>query len=170
MRCWKCCPASSIHFWHLFRKYAFTQINSISEIQSISRLILSFNCCNAWGLVTCTFFFRCSIDKNRKSPHIRRIESKWNWLYFVNRINPCKCRFPKKMPEMCGWRRTTFPTSHVIRFVIIFFVVLLYCRPSCSGGIAFDLQARAWAISRCHRHPTYYWRHLSKRHCMHVYI
>ena len=49
MRCWKCCPPSSTHFWRLFRKYAFTQINSISQIQSISCLILAFNSSNVWG-------------------------------------------------------------------------------------------------------------------------
>ena len=49
MRCWICFPHSSTHFWHLFRKYALTQINSISEIQSISRLILAFNSSNVWG-------------------------------------------------------------------------------------------------------------------------
>ena len=43
----------------------------------------------------------------------------WNWLYFGNWINPCECTFPKKMPEMCG-RRRTFPTTHIIRNVIIF--------------------------------------------------
>ena len=48
--CWKCCPPSSTHFWHLFRKCAFTWIKSISEIQSISRLILVFNSSNVWGV------------------------------------------------------------------------------------------------------------------------
>ena len=33
-----------------FRKLAFTWINSIYEIQSISRLILAFNSSNMWGL------------------------------------------------------------------------------------------------------------------------
>ena len=51
MRCWKCCPPSSTHFWHLFRKCAFTRINSISEIQSISCLILAFNSSNMWKFV-----------------------------------------------------------------------------------------------------------------------
>ena len=27
LRCWKCCPPSSKHFWHLFGKCAFTQTN-----------------------------------------------------------------------------------------------------------------------------------------------
>ena len=115
VRYWKC-PPSSIHFWHLFRKCAFTWINSISEIQSISCLILAFYSSNVWGFVAYTLFFQCPIDKNRKSPHIRRTESKyqeWNW------INPRKFIFPKKLPKMCGWR-TTFSTSYVIRYVIIF--------------------------------------------------
>ena len=51
MRCWKCCPPSSTHFWHPFRKYAFTWINSVSEIQSISRLILTFNSSTVRGFV-----------------------------------------------------------------------------------------------------------------------
>ena len=46
--CWKC-PPSSTHFWHLFTKCAFTRFNSISEIQSVSRLILAFNSSNMWG-------------------------------------------------------------------------------------------------------------------------
>ena len=50
MRCWKCCPPSPIHFRHLFRKCAFTWINLISEIQSISRLILVFIFSNAHGI------------------------------------------------------------------------------------------------------------------------
>ena len=54
MRCWKCCPPSSTHFWHLFRKCAFTWINWISEIQSISCLILAFNSSNVWGV--CNFY------------------------------------------------------------------------------------------------------------------
>ena len=57
MRCWKCCPPSSTHFWHLFRKCAFTWVNSISEIQSISCLILAFNSSNAWGFVAYTESF-----------------------------------------------------------------------------------------------------------------
>ena len=59
MRCWKCCPPSSTHFWHLFRKCAFTQINSISETQSISRLILAFSSSNVWVFVAYTLFFKC---------------------------------------------------------------------------------------------------------------
>ena len=62
MRYWKCC----LPFWHLFRKCAFTRINSISEIQSISRLVLAFNSSNVWGFVAYTLFFKCPIDKNRK--------------------------------------------------------------------------------------------------------
>ena len=68
------------------------------------------------------YFSSAPIDKNRKPSYIRRLESKywmWNWLYFGNLINPFKCTFPKKMREMCGWRRT-FPTSRVIRYNIIF--------------------------------------------------
>ena len=56
---WKCCPPSSIQFWHLFRKCAFTRINSISEKQSISRLILAFNSSHVWGFVAYTSFFKC---------------------------------------------------------------------------------------------------------------
>ena len=48
MRCWKWVSFST-HFWHLFRKCAFTQINSISEIQSISCLILASNSSTMWG-------------------------------------------------------------------------------------------------------------------------
>ena len=32
MKCWKCCPLSSTHFWYLSRKCEFTCINSSSEI------------------------------------------------------------------------------------------------------------------------------------------
>ena len=51
MRCWKCCPSSSTPFWHILRKCAFTRINSISQVQSISRLVLDFNSSNVWGLL-----------------------------------------------------------------------------------------------------------------------
>ena len=54
MRSWKCCPPSSTHFWHLFRKCAFTRINSSSEIESISRLMLIFNSSNVWGV--CNYY------------------------------------------------------------------------------------------------------------------
>ena len=104
-----------------------------------------------------------------ESPHIRRIESKylaWNWFYFGRRINACKYTFTKKMPEMCGWKRTTFTTSHVIRCMIIFFVILLNCRLLCrGGGIAFNLLVGIWAISGCHCQPPCYERHLSEMHC-----
>ena len=41
--------SSYIHtFLTSFRKCAFTRINSVSEIQSISRLILAFNSSNVW--------------------------------------------------------------------------------------------------------------------------
>ena len=68
MRCWKCCPPSSTHFWHLFRKRAFTCIKSSSEIESISRLILTFNSSNVWGFVAYTLFFKSLIDKNHELP------------------------------------------------------------------------------------------------------
>ena len=91
----------------------------------------------------------------------------WNWFYFGRWINACKCKFPKKMPEMCGWRRTTLPSSHIIRFVIwlFFFVILLNCRPPCSGGIVLYLPVGTWAISGYHRWPQCYGRHLSEKHC-----
>ena len=57
MRCWKC-PPSSTHFWHLFRKCSFTWINSVSEIQSISRLLLNFNSSNVWGIRCIHFIFQ----------------------------------------------------------------------------------------------------------------
>ena len=65
--------------------------------------------------------------------------------YFENWINPCKCTFHKNVPEMCGWRRTTFPTSLVIRYVIIFAHNFTQFRPPCCG------------------------QHLSKRHCISQY-
>ena len=106
------------------------------------------------GLLHTLYFSSTSIDKNCKSSHIRRIESKyqaWNRLYFGNWINPCKCTFPKKMPEMCGWRRT-FLTCHAIKYVHYFplkfysivgrhsaGIMLLICQPGAglsAGAIA----------------------------------
>ena len=75
MRCWKCCHHSSAYFCHLFRKCAFTWINSISEIQSISCLIPAYNSSKMWVFIAYILFFKCPIDKNRKSPHIRRIKN-----------------------------------------------------------------------------------------------
>ena len=125
MRCWKCCPPSSTDIWHLFRKCAFTCINPVSEIQPISRLILAFSSSNVWGFATCIYggTWKITCKLCNEPLDIRIIESKyqaWNWLYFGNWINACKCTFPEKMPEICGWRRTTFPTSPVIGYVIIF--------------------------------------------------
>ena len=119
MRYWKY-PLSSIHFWHLFRKCVFTRINSISEMLSISRLILAFNSSNVWGFITYTLYFKVPPQIKIANPYtLEELKAStyqaWNWLYFGNSINPCKCTFPKKIPEMCGWRRTTFPTSHVTR-------------------------------------------------------
>ena len=70
------------------------------------------------------FLFMGELKKsicNEPPPHIKRIENKylvWNWHYFGNLINPCKCTYPKKIPEMCGWRWPIFPTSQVRRYVI----------------------------------------------------
>ena len=49
MRCWKFCSPSYTHFWHLFRKCAFTRINSISEIRTVNFTPLTFNSSNVWG-------------------------------------------------------------------------------------------------------------------------
>ena len=58
--------SSFIHiFLASFTKCAFTWINSISEIQSISPLTLAFNSSNVWGFVAYTFS-KTLIDKNRK--------------------------------------------------------------------------------------------------------
>ena len=65
---WKCCPLSSTHFWHLFKKCAFTWINSIAKIQSISCLIFAFNSSNVWWLLHTFYFSSAPIDKNCK-PH-----------------------------------------------------------------------------------------------------
>ena len=70
MRCWKYCLPPSTHFWHVFMKCAFTRINSISEIQSISRLIvylLSILLMCGGSLLT-LYFSSAPIDKNRKLP------------------------------------------------------------------------------------------------------
>ena len=96
-----------------------------------------------------------------------QIESKhqaWNWLYFgnwinpckytfprempemcgwINWINPCKWTFPKKMPEMCGWR-TAFPTSHVIRYVIVFLCNFTQLQAALQWGYCF--QFASWDL------------------------
>ena len=168
------CPPPSTHFWHLLRKYTFTRINSICEMQSISRLILASNSFKVWRFAIFIYGDTWKIKCMQLTPTYWITKSKyqaWNWLYFGILINPCTCIFPKRMLEMCGWRRTTFPTSHVIRNVIIFFVILLNCRQLCSGGIILDLPAGTWAISGCHRQPSCRRRHFSKRHCIfHVFI
>ena len=69
MRCWKCCPPSSTHFWHLIRKYAFTRINSVSEIQSKSCLILAFNSYNVQVFVAYTLFFKYPHRQKSQTPH-----------------------------------------------------------------------------------------------------
>ena len=106
MRCWRLCPPSATYFWHLFRKCTFTQINSISDIQSISRLILAFNSpymC-VWG-GGCDFYLggTWKIKCMQRTPHIRKIESgyqAWNGPYFGTWINPCKCTFLKRCQKM----------------------------------------------------------------------
>ena len=75
MRCWKCCPSSSTHFWHLLQEMCIYTQNSISEIQSNSGLKLvsillmcGFRCIH-------NIFLSISIDKNRRTPHIRIIKT-----------------------------------------------------------------------------------------------
>ena len=103
MRCWKCCPSSSTHFWHLFRKCAFTQIDSISETQSISCLIFAFSSSNVWRFAIFFYGGTWKIKCVHEPPHIRETESKyqaWIWLCFGRWINASNCTFPKKMPEL----------------------------------------------------------------------
>ena len=55
------------------------------------------------GSLQTLYFSSAPIDKIT-NPHTLEIKYQaWNWLYFGNWNNPCKCIFPKKMPEMCGW-------------------------------------------------------------------
>ena len=74
-------------------------------------------------------------------------------------------RFLKRYPKCVDEGGQHFQTSHVIRYVIIFLVILLNCRQPCSGGIAFDLPAGTWSISGYHRQLPCSGRHLSLRHC-----
>ena len=85
--------------------------------------ILSFNSSNVWGV--CNFYLWGHLKNKVYATNPYTLEEMKASIrheidYFGNWINLCKCTFPKQMPEMCGWRRTTFPTSHVIRYVIIF--------------------------------------------------
>ena len=93
------------------------QINSISEIQSISCLWVF-----AIFIYGSTWKIKCM-----------------QWLYSGNLINPCKCTYPKKMPEMCGWRRTTFPTSHVIRYVNIFLCNFTQFQAAAQRGVLLSI-------------------------------
>ena len=154
----------SKHFWHLFRKCAFTRINSICEIQSISRLILAFNSFNLWGFEIFIYWGHLKNKVYATNPHTLYRNWKyqaWNWLFFRNLINPCKCTFPKKMLEMCGWRRTNSNIScYKVRdyFSLQFYsIVTLSCMQL---GYCFDLFARTWTISGLHlrkRHYTFWY-------------
>ena len=94
MRCWKCCPPSGIFLGnvHLHGLIQFPKYSQFHAWYLLSILLMH------GGSLHTLHFSSAPIDKNRKPPtHIRRIESKyqaWNWLYFRNWINPCKCTFP----------------------------------------------------------------------------
>ena len=139
---WKCFPPSFKHFWHILGNvhlHGLIQFHKYSQFHAWYLLSILLIC---GGSLHTLYFSSAPIDKNRKPTHIRRIGSKYqalNWPYFGNRIIRWECTFPKKMPEMYRWRRTTFPTAHVIRYVIIFLcnfsrhrgatVLLSICRP-----------------------------------------
>ena len=99
MRCWKCCPPSSKHCWHLFGICEYTRINSISEMHSILRLTFALNSSN---VRICDFYLWGHL-KNKvyaTNPHTLE-ELKESIRCEIdcisgNSINSCKCTFPKK--------------------------------------------------------------------------
>ena len=120
MRCWKCCPPSSTHFWHLFRKCAFTCINSISGIKSISFTTKRGLGRFFWGFLP--FSPTTNFIPPPHSSHPFRfissalvmVQQAWSAGTHVN------VHLLKRSQKKCGWRSTTFPISHVLRCVIIF--------------------------------------------------
>ena len=63
----------------------------------------------------------------KKPPHIRRNERLYQDRY-NNRTatNASESEIPITVPKMCGCRRTTFPTSFAIRYVIFTYVLSLF--------------------------------------------
>ena len=151
-----------------FRICAFKRINSSSSQFHVWYLLSIFLMCGA--LLRTLYFSSTPIDKNLKPLHIRRIESNyraWNSLYFGRWIIACKCTFPKKMPEMCGWRRTTVLTSHVISKAenympsgVVRFRLWLWERTACrcktlSCGYAVKTSELVYTTESQGNEPTY---------------
>ena len=67
-------------------------------------------------------------NKCKKPPHVRRTERFQHRIKLNNRTatNARESEFPITVPKMCGYRRTTFPTSSVIRHVIFTYVFSLF--------------------------------------------
>ena len=171
MRCYKCFPPSSTHFWHHFRKCVFIRINSCSEKESISRLIHAFNSPNVCGFVAYTLFFKCLLHKNHNPPptleNWKQVSGvKLTSLYFGRWINACKCTFSKKIQNFLDEGGQHFQHLMLEGTWLFSLVILLSFRPPCSGGIAFDLPAGTWAISGCYCRSPCYGRHLSEMHCI----
>ena len=136
MRCWECCPDSSTDFCHLFRTCTFTRINSISEIG-----YSQFHCWYLFSiLLMCGGWLQVLPYIKIANPHTLE-ELKASIRSEIDCISEIKLgpTFPKKMVEICSWRSTAFPTSHLQGTRLFFLVILLNCRPPCSGGIVFDL-------------------------------
>ena len=110
------------------------------------------------------YFSIAPIDINRKPPHIRRIESKyqaWNWLLEIELV--CvNAHFLKDARNV--WMKKDNISN--ISYELFFFVILLNCRPPFRGRIAFNLPAGTWACSGCHRQPLCCRWHLRERHCI----
>ena len=80
----------NVHLHELIQFPNYSQFHALY----LSSILLMYG-----GSLHTLYFSGAPIDKNLKPSHIRRTESKyqaWNWLYFGNLINPCKCTFPKR--------------------------------------------------------------------------
>ena len=171
MRCWKCCPPSSIHFRHLLGNM---HLHGLIKFQKYSLfhawyLLSIFLMCG--GSLHTLYFSSVPIDKNRKPPHIRRILLKASIRREIDCISEIELicvisHFLKRCQKCVDDGRHHFQHLMFISAWLVFFEMLLNFRPLCCGGTAFDLPVGIWDISGCHRQPPCCGRHLSERYCI----
>ena len=150
---------ANVHLHGLIQFLKYSQFH----VWYLLSIILMCGC--LWFLsMGCTWKIKCMQWTLTHEKNWKQVSGKK--LTVFRKLNPCKYTFPEKMSKMWGSRRTIFPTSHVIRYMIIFLCNFTQLYAAVHWGIAFDLPAGTWAISCCHRQPLCCRRHLSERHCM----
>ena len=127
---------------HLHRLIKFLKYTQFHAWYLLSILLM----CE--GLLHTLYFSSASKDKNCKPPHIRRTESKyqaWNWVYFRNLINPCKCTFHWKDARDVWMKEDNISNITCYKVQGYFYRARWLCgnaRDSHSGGPGFKSRCR----------------------------